>query len=98
MSYVIVNNATGKLYKARGNFSHNMYETERGAKGVATRLNGTLPDAADAPYEAMSYTAYREKFPVKMVTRTNLMSGLQYEEAEDTPNFCSPASEAYWSM
>ena len=36
--------------------------------------------------------------PVKMVTRINMMSGLPYQEAEDTPSYCSPASEAYWSM
>jgi hypothetical protein len=33
-----------------------------------------------------------------MVERVNLMSGEKYMEAEDTPNYCSPASEAYWSM
>lgn len=34
----------------------------------------------------------------KMVTRTNLMSGQEYQEAVDTPLCCSPASETYWSM
>jgi hypothetical protein len=33
-----------------------------------------------------------------MVTRRNLMSGKEYQEAEDTPLGCSPASETYWSM
>lgn len=33
-----------------------------------------------------------------MVTRRNLMSGQEYQEAEDTPLSCSPASETYWSM
>lgn len=33
-----------------------------------------------------------------MVERTNLMSGEKYMEEEGTPNYCSPASEAYWSM
>ncbi len=36
--------------------------------------------------------------PVKMVVRRNLMSGIEYVEAEDTPLCCSPASETYWSM
>jgi hypothetical protein len=35
---------------------------------------------------------------VPMVTRQNLMSGLEYQEPADTPNYCSPSSEAYWSM
>ena len=44
----------------------------------------------------------RPKYIVKIVetyvTRTNMMSGGQYKERYDTPNFCSPSSESYWSM
>ena len=36
--------------------------------------------------------------PARMVVRRNLMSGIEYVEAEDTPLCCSPASETYWSM
>jgi hypothetical protein len=32
------------------------------------------------------------------VTRTNLMGGKEYQERYDTPRFCSPSSESYWSM
>jgi hypothetical protein len=32
------------------------------------------------------------------VTRVNMMSGREYQERYDTPYFCSPSSEAYWSM
>ena len=32
------------------------------------------------------------------VTRTNMMSGKEYKERYDTPYFCSPSSETYWSM
>lgn len=32
------------------------------------------------------------------VTRKNMMSGKEYQERYDTPYFCSPSSEAYWSM
>lgn len=32
------------------------------------------------------------------VTRKNMMSGKEYKERYDTPHFCSPSSEAYWSM
>ena len=34
----------------------------------------------------------------KQVERRNIMSGKLYMEAVNTPNHCSPASEAYWSM
>ena len=32
------------------------------------------------------------------VTRKNHMSGREYQERYDTPYFCSPSSESYWSM
>jgi len=32
------------------------------------------------------------------VTRTNLLSGLEYKEHYKTPNYCSPSSESYWSF
>ena len=32
------------------------------------------------------------------VTKTNLMGGKEFTERYDTPHFCSPASESYWSM
>lgn len=44
----------------------------------------------------------RPKYIVKIVetyvTRTNMMSGKEYQERYDTPRYCSPSSEAYWSM
>ena len=33
-----------------------------------------------------------------MVTRKNMMGGAEYQERYDTPRYCSPSSEAYWSM
>ena len=32
------------------------------------------------------------------VTRKNLMGGAEFKERYDTPYFCSPSSESYWSM
>ena len=44
----------------------------------------------------------KQGFIVKLfetyVTRTNLMGGKEFTERYDTPHFCSPASESYWSM
>ena len=51
---------------------------------------------------------YSENYPITQgyrlaiyetyVTRTNLMGGAEYRERYDTPRYCSPSSEAYWSM
>ncbi len=32
------------------------------------------------------------------IKRKNMMSGVYYYERYDTPHYCSPSSESYWSM
>jgi len=32
------------------------------------------------------------------VTTSNMMSGKEFQERYDTPYYCSPRSESYWSM
>ena len=32
------------------------------------------------------------------VTKTNMMSGKEFQERYDTPYYCSPSSETYWSL
>ena len=32
------------------------------------------------------------------VTRTSLIGGKEFQERYDTPYYCSPSSETYWSM
>jgi hypothetical protein len=41
---------------------------------------------------------YRFEIHETYVKRNNLMGGAEYQERYDTPRFCSPSSEAYWSM
>ena len=41
---------------------------------------------------------FRYEIHQTMVKRRNLMGGAEYEERFDTPRYCSPSSEAYWSM
>jgi hypothetical protein len=71
------------------------YDTERGAKSACTKLNKKYGNTEQWKISTVEEWSKR---PVKMVERVNLMSGEKFMEAEDTPNFCSPASEAYWSM
>lgn len=49
------------------------------------------------PYGWCSIEHYETKV-VKMVERTNMMSGKKYMEASNTPGYCSPSSETYWSV
>ncbi len=41
---------------------------------------------------------YRFEIHQTYVTRNNMMGGGEYQERYDTPRYCSPSSEAYWSM
>ena len=41
---------------------------------------------------------YRYEIHETMVERENMMGGGKYWERYDTPRYCSPSSEAYWSM
>lgn len=104
--FVIVNVGTGRLSEASPYSGPKKYETERGAKGACTKMNRAWTgcelkideNGQDVvQWKVMSLAEYNAR-PVKMVERVNLMSGKTFMEAEDTPNFCSPASETYWSM
>jgi hypothetical protein len=50
------------------------------------------------PDYTCAHVEYYNTKVVHMVERVNLMSGKKYMEPSNTPNYCSPASEAYWSM
>jgi hypothetical protein len=41
---------------------------------------------------------FRYEIHETMVERVNMMGGAKYMERYDTPRYCSPSSEAYWSM
>ena len=41
---------------------------------------------------------FRYEIHETYVTKTNLMGGKEFQERYDTPYYCSPASESYWSM
>jgi hypothetical protein len=41
---------------------------------------------------------FRVEIHETYVTRRNLMDGKEFTERYDTPNYCSPGSETYWSM
>jgi hypothetical protein len=41
---------------------------------------------------------YRYEIHETYVTRKNLMGGKEFQERYDTPYYCSPSSETYWSM
>lgn len=73
-------------------YSGKIYKTEAAAKAAITRLG--LDKDAVAIAEVNEFHNNIEK----QVTRTNLMSGKEFQEPVNTPIFCSPAFESYYSM
>lgn len=47
---------------------------------------------------AIKKKGYRVEVHETYVTRRNAMTGVEFKERYDTPYYCSPSSETYWSM
>ena len=106
MGYVIYNKATTCI---KGRWEG--YKTHAAAQAQITRwsriwfrerwmaLYPTVDRGEDPEFiYGIAEEGYFRQHIEKRVTRTNLMSGQEYEESVNTPLACSPASETYWSM
>jgi hypothetical protein len=92
MSYVIYNTNTTIL------LTDKRYATERAAKSARTRLLKKAGDKyADQDFSIAEAKDFYQNIEL-MVERVNLMSGKKYMESVNTPSYCSPSCEAYWSM
>jgi len=82
-----------------------LYKADK-RKSTGERLDrkvdhSTADKAAIAEVYANKYPAskgYRFEIHETMVKRVNMMGGAEFMERYDTPYFCSPSSESYWSM
>jgi hypothetical protein len=80
-----------------------VYRADRRVKSGERRVD-TLDVTVSSPKEAVLahyqtvFKGHRVAIFETYVTRNNLMGGAEYKERYDTPRFCSPSSEAYWSM
>lgn len=88
-AYVIYNRDTTRLVRRADGSEY--FATEAAAKRHRTRY---LNDQEYAISEAVEFHDKIEK----RVERTNIMTGETYMEPVNTPNYMSPASEAYWAM
>ena len=95
MGYVVYSTESTRIV-TETRYGKEVYATEAAAKAAKTRMVRKGKHAADA-IEVAEITVYTTLIE-KMVKRVNLMSGKEYYESVNTPNYCSPASEAYWSM
>lgn len=72
------------------------YATETAAKAGRTRMakKGKI-NAAD--YEVAEKSYFHDNIE-KTVTKKNLMSGKEFTQPVNTPPYCDPSMESYWSM
>jgi len=92
MSYYIIIRATG-LIATDGPNKARSYKTFSAAQATRTRL------CRKAGWTAGDLSiVHTQYYTPKMITRKNLMSGIEYQEDVNTPLCCSPASETFWSM
>jgi len=83
---------TLELYKAdrRTKEGRRLYSKEEYAESTEAYINAV----ADGKRRLGFIVEVHETW----VTRKNLMGGREFREKYDTPYFCSPSSESYWSM
>jgi len=92
MSYYIVSKGTGLIVTDGPNRSR-AYRTKGAALATRTRLcNKAGWDVSQL--EIVPAALYKPR----MVTRKNIMTGQEFQEDVNTPYFCSPSSETFWSQ
>ena len=80
-----------------------VYKADRRIKGGYRLVEKPDFEPVTRDYiETVAQSKMDQGFIVKIfetyVTKTNLMGGKEFTERYDTPHYCSPASESYWSM
>lgn len=98
--FVVYNTETTRI-ETEKRWGKESYKTEAAAKAARTRMLRKLkmgkPIWKPEDLAVADVVVYRTLIE-KMVKRVNMMSGKEYYESVNTPNYCSPASESYWSM
>ena len=89
--FYIVAKATGLIVTDGPNRTR-AYKTQGAAQATRTRLCRKAGWSVDQ----LNIVA-RALYQPRMVERTNIMSGQKFMEDVNTPYFCSPSSESYWS-
>jgi len=80
------------VYNVNNHADNTKFETKRGASISKSSLNKKY----DREYAVASLEEFNNNI-VTMVEKTNLMTGKKFMERSDTPYYCSPSSETYWS-
>ena len=80
-----------------------IYKADRRVKGGYRFIEKkdfapSTKDYIDTVAEKIMNDGFIVKVFETYVTKKNLMGGAEFTERYDTPIYCSPSSESYWSM
>ena len=105
--YFVYDRSNNNRIVARNTGEGSSYATHAAALAAITRASkqfnkntdniGKFQHDPQVVYAIAETNHYYENLE-KTVTRTNLLTGEQYQESVNQPQSCSPASETYWSM
>lgn len=95
MSYIVYHLPTTRIVTEK-RYGKEVFATEGHAKAARTRMIKKGKYTEDE-LRVSDLQAYR-MFIEEKVERTNLLTGEKFMESVNTPHYCSPSSETYWSM
>lgn len=80
-----------------------IYKSDRRVKGGYRLVEKkdfapSTKDGIDSIADGLMKQGFLVKVFETYVTKKNLMGGAEFTERYDTPHYCSPSSESYWSM
>jgi hypothetical protein len=98
--YVVYNKTTTAVVKLG---RYDQFYGIGAAKAAITRAanKSSLPlDAADHPRNQLAVAERGDYYAniERQVLRVNAVTGAEFMESINTPYFCSPSSETYWTM
>lgn len=96
MSYVVFEKATTRYAGRKAKYDDPIFPTLAAAKSHMTRLVKKGKYAAEEI--EVADTKYFRDYIEQTVVRHHLMTGEPLFERINTPHYCSPSSETYWSM
>ena len=95
-TYVVFEKLTTRYAGKKAKYNDPIFDSLAAAKSHISRLvksgKYAAEDLAVTDYENFYYNIER------IVQKSNLMSGTPIFERINTPYYCSPSSETYWSM
>jgi hypothetical protein len=99
-TFVIYDRKTSAILEVRlANGQRNSRYYGIGAARAALTRFSKKNDTSSAEWGyAIAETDYYAKNIERMVEKTNMMNGKKFMESINTPYYCSPSSETYWSM